>query len=186
MVIGYVVAYMVLRVALYTASRWIGPVLNIVSVLAQLAIVAAAAYAVYTRYRSRMFWVDGRVVMARSQSAAEQLSRTESITRDTVRAVTGKSLDATISATDSGIAGVTTGKRSIRVCINGEDDDDAVAIVSLHEAAHALNASYGHDASFRAIQDRLVTGAVKLGHIRPFKDPKQVCGTRVTWPIRSN
>jgi hypothetical protein len=184
MLLVYPIVIATMQFALTFTYKNIDRIARIAFLVVQCIIITMFLAKLYVHFKDRVFFVDGRIVQAKSKRAAEQLSRAESIVRDTVVAATGRTLNATIAATDSGVAGVTTGKTNIRICVNGDDHEDAVAIVALHEAAHALNTTYGHDENFRAIQNNLVNTAVSLGHLTPFNEPKSVCGTTVSWPSR--
>jgi hypothetical protein len=160
---------------------------SIVNVILQLTIVYQLGKWVYIRFiRGRFHIVDGKVIRAHNADAARQLSKLENIVRHIVHATFGSSKrfdNVRFGIGDTSNAGVTKGKSRIELCLTGSDDEDALMVVALHEAAHALNHTVGHDSNFIIIQQKLINAAQELGFIKPFKNSKYVCNKRVTWPI---
>ena len=84
-------------------------------------------------------------------------------------------------------AGYTINKGDeIRVCINkvnGEYKPEIVMFIILHELAHVMSVTYGHNEEFKNNMDFLVKLAVKLGLYsgRDFnKYPANYCGVSIT------
>jgi hypothetical protein len=159
---------------------------SIAYVALQIVIIYKIAKWVFNRFvRGNFHLVDGKVVRAPNEKAAQQLSRLEHTVRNIVRATFGASPHfdrVRFGVGDKSNAGVTKGKSRIELCLTGDDDEDALMVVALHEASHALNKTIGHDASFRTIQRKLIDAAKDLGFIQRFDEPRSVCNKRVSWP----
>lgn len=83
---------------------------------------------------------------------------------------------------DSSAAYVVNKGQELRVCLQGEDDNNT-KFVLLHELAHIMSKSYGHNEEFRNNMDFLVKLAAELGIYRPTdysKEPINYCGTKIT------
>jgi len=83
---------------------------------------------------------------------------------------------------DSSAAYVVNKGQELRVCLKGEDDND-VMFVLLHELAHIMSKSYGHNEEFKKNMDFLVKLAAELGIYKPVdysKTPINYCGTKIT------
>ena len=83
---------------------------------------------------------------------------------------------------DSSAAYVVNKGQELRVCLKGEDDND-IMFVLLHELAHIMSKSYGHNEEFKNNMDFLVKLAAELGIYKPVdysKTPINYCGTKIT------
>lgn len=77
--------------------------------------------------------------------------------------------------------------KEIRLCLNKTNNSDyntnIIMFVLLHEMAHIMSSSYGHNEEFTYSMDIIVKTAVKLGIYTPIDysiNPITYCGTRIT------
>jgi len=84
------------------------------------------------------------------------------------------------SSTDSSAAYVVN-KQELRLCLKGKEND--TMFVLLHELAHVMSGTYGHNEEFKDNMKILVKEAVKLGIYQPTdytKTPVDYCGVTIT------
>lgn len=70
----------------------------------------------------------------------------------------------------------------LRVCMDNTDINDTMFVL-LHELAHIMSETYGHNDEFKENMSFLVKEAVKLGIYQPTdytKKPVNYCGTEIT------
>lgn len=72
--------------------------------------------------------------------------------------------------------------QELRVCLNDENKNDTMFVL-LHELAHIMSKSYGHNDEFKKNMDFLVKEAVKLNIYKPTdytKSPVNYCGVTIS------
>ena len=72
--------------------------------------------------------------------------------------------------------------QELRVCLNDENENDTMFVL-LHELAHIMSKSYGHNHEFKRNMDFLVKEAVKLNIYKPTdytKSPINYCGVTIS------
>ena len=72
--------------------------------------------------------------------------------------------------------------QELRVCLNDENENDTMFVL-LHELAHIMSKSYGHNDEFKKNMDFLVKEAVKLNIYNPTdytKSPINYCGVTIS------
>jgi len=72
--------------------------------------------------------------------------------------------------------------QELRVCLNDENENDTMFVL-LHELAHIMSKSYGHNDEFKKNMDFLVKEAVKLNIYKPTdytKSPINYCGVTIS------
>jgi hypothetical protein len=72
--------------------------------------------------------------------------------------------------------------QELRVCLNDENENDTMFVL-LHELAHIMSQSYGHNEEFKKNMDFLVKEAVKLQLYTPIdytKLPINYCGVTIS------
>jgi hypothetical protein len=72
--------------------------------------------------------------------------------------------------------------QELRICLQNEDENDTMFVL-LHELAHVMSKSYGHNAEFKKNMDVLVKLAVKLNIYKPVdytKEPVNYCGVTIS------
>lgn len=72
--------------------------------------------------------------------------------------------------------------QELRVCLNDENENDTMFVL-LHELAHIMSQSYGHNGEFKKNMDFLVKEAVKLQLYTPMdytKSPINYCGVTIS------
>ena len=85
------------------------------------------------------------------------------------------------SSSDTSAAYVVNKGEELRVCLNGNEND--TMFVLLHELAHIMSESYGHNEEFKQNMDFLVKEAVKVGIYHPVdytKTPIDYCGVNIS------
>lgn len=83
---------------------------------------------------------------------------------------------------DSSAAYVINKDEELRICLNEEKKNDTIFVL-LHELAHVMSKSYGHNQEFKNNMDFLVKEAVKLGIYFPVdytKSPVDYCGVKIS------
>lgn len=83
---------------------------------------------------------------------------------------------------DPSAAYVVNKSQELRICLNSDDLNDTMFVL-LHECAHIMSKSYGHNDEFKRNMDRLVKLAVKLGIYKPVdysKQPIKYCGVNIS------
>jgi len=97
------------------------------------------------------------------------------------------------SSTDTSIAFTINKGHEIRICIRKEDgsfeDPNTAMFVILHELAHIMSISYGHNDEFQTNFSYITHLASSLGLYIPEnfqKSPKTYCGTSITTTPCSN
>lgn len=92
------------------------------------------------------------------------------------------------ASNDSSAAYVVNKDEELRICLNGNEND--TMFVLLHELAHIMSKSYGHNTEFKNNMDFLVKQAVKLQIYTPVdytKSPINYCGVKIsTTPCHNN
>jgi len=87
------------------------------------------------------------------------------------------------TATDETSAAYVVNKgQELRVCLNDENENDTMFVL-LHELAHIMSKSYGHNDEFKKNMDFLVKEAVKLNIYKPTdytKSPINYCGVTIS------
>ena len=87
------------------------------------------------------------------------------------------------TATDETSAAYVVNKgEELRVCLNDENENDTMFVL-LHELAHIMSKSYGHNDEFKKNMDFLVKEAVKLNIYKPTdytKLPINYCGVTIS------
>ena len=86
------------------------------------------------------------------------------------------------STNETSAAYVVNKGEELRVCISGENENDTMFVL-LHELAHIMSKSYGHNAEFKQNMDFLVKQAVKLHIYKPTdysKTPINYCGVTIS------
>jgi len=93
------------------------------------------------------------------------------------------------SSSESSAAYVVNKGEELRVCINNEKENDTMFVL-LHELAHIMSKSYGHNDEFKKNMNFLVKEAVKLNLYKPTdytKNPINYCGVNISsTPCHSN
>lgn len=93
------------------------------------------------------------------------------------------------ASSESSAAYVVNKGEELRVCINNENENDTMFVL-LHELAHIMSKSYGHNDEFKKNMDFLVKEAVKLNIYKPTdytKNPINYCGVNISsTPCHSN
>jgi hypothetical protein len=74
---------------------------------------------------------------------------------------------------------VSTGKETIRVCLKGSLDENAIMFVILHELSHIACDSYGHTDRFWGINKRLLAVAKDMGVYTTHDPQATVCGSKL-------
>jgi hypothetical protein len=85
------------------------------------------------------------------------------------------------ASSDASAAYVINKGEELRVCLNGNEND--TMFVLLHELAHIMSESYGHNSEFKKNMDFLVKEAVKVGIYQPVdytKTPIEYCGVNIS------
>jgi len=83
---------------------------------------------------------------------------------------------------ESSAAYVVNKGQELRVCLKDENENDTMFVL-LHELAHIMSKSYGHNDEFKKNMDILVKEAVKLGMYHPTdytKTPINYCGVTIS------
>lgn len=86
------------------------------------------------------------------------------------------------SSSETSAAYVINKGEELRICLKNENDND-IMFVLLHELAHIMSKSYGHNSEFKQNMDFLVKQAVKLNLYKPVdysKTPINYCGVNIS------
>ena len=86
------------------------------------------------------------------------------------------------SSGETSAAYVVNKGEELRVCLNDENENDTMFVL-LHELAHIMSKSYGHNDEFKKNMDFLVKEAVKLNIYKPIdytKRPINYCGVNIS------
>lgn len=86
------------------------------------------------------------------------------------------------SSNENSAAYVVNKNEELRICLKNEKENDTMFVL-LHELAHVMSESYGHNEEFKKNMDFLVKEAVKLKIYKPIdysKNPINYCGVNIT------
>ena len=86
------------------------------------------------------------------------------------------------SSHETSAAYVVNKGEELRLCLNDENKNDTMFVL-LHELAHIMSKSYGHNEEFKKNMDFLVKEAVKLDIYKPVdytRDPINYCGINIS------